>query len=174
MTRLKNVEIGLLVCLFGTAGYFKAPIKKWDDGRLSKLENMEQSTTAMDINDSPNDMDAAQSASEVELQTGYSIDVAGTFLQLHHRSQLTCNANLYSYTHAEHHTDNVEEQSSSSSIATNIDNAANLVAVFVSRFDIHSGNMIEWQYPSGENISNVVILNNIVQTLTTRLFQMLI
>jgi hypothetical protein len=62
---------------------------------------------------------------------------------------------MYSNAHAEVselQTDSYEEQSSSSSNATNVSIAANLVAVFVSRFDIHSGNVIEWQYPAGKSL----------------------
>lgn len=46
------------------------------------------------------------------------------------------------------------EQSSSKSNSTTQESAANLVAVFVTRFDVHRGNVIDWQYPSS-NIGSI-------------------
>ncbi|KAJ2958824.1 hypothetical protein NQZ79_g5678 [Umbelopsis isabellina] len=132
IARVKNVDDSLWNAFLGRRGTDKAPTKNGTTAGLAKWRTLEQSTTAMDINGSPNGMYTTQSASEVELQT--------------------------SNTHAEaseHQTDNVEEQSSSSSNATNVGTAANIVAVFVSRFDIHSGNVIEWQYPSDVDLTGV-------------------
>jgi hypothetical protein len=48
----------------------------------------------------------------------------------------------------------IEEHSSASDTSTAQPNAENLVAMFVARFDVHRGNVIEWQYPAGSVFLN--------------------
>ncbi|GAB5590680.1 hypothetical protein Unana1_05580 [Umbelopsis nana] len=47
------------------------------------------------------------------------------------------------------------DHSSNYTKSTTFENAVNVVAVFVSRFDVHRGNIIEWQYPDDIELGGV-------------------
>jgi hypothetical protein len=67
-----------LECLFRDSGVLQSSDQKWGDRQFGKVENMEQSSTAMDINESLNRMNTTESATEVELQERYSINDTGS------------------------------------------------------------------------------------------------
>ena len=76
-----------------------------------------------------------------------------TILHPKSRRSLTAFSSVHGSTSAAVETDPAEngDHSSNYTNSTTFENAANVVAVFVSRFDVHRGNIIEWQYPDGES-----------------------